>query len=421
MERTFSSGYEQYIHQNRHRNFIFNMLEMSFWTLAMSFVFSSTILPLYASYLTRSTVLIGLVVAINEVAFFLPQLLSARRIEQLSVKTPFVVRVTLMERLPLFFVAVPIFLWPRAPKPLAYAVLAFSLALAQGSGGYAAPAWKGMLGKIILPDRRGLLFSLGSAIGGLLGIAGALLSRYFLSHYSYPVSFGICFLLAGVANTLSWSFMFGIREPVRQPQIESLPFLDYLKMLPQVLRDNTNFSKYLLSQFFIIFGAMGMGFYAVYARYTFETDDAFVANLTVVALITQSAGIPFLGWLSDRLGHKWLSKMTAVLGCAAAVLIALAPGKRWMYAVFILANLSRESLIVSRDSITMEFCSPERLPTFTALANTIIAAPLLLAPICGGWLIGLVGYRITFIMSAALFIGGWIVLHLGVRDPRKQN
>ncbi|MBA7636839.1 hypothetical protein ES703_44467 [subsurface metagenome] len=189
--------------------------------------------------------------------------------------------------------------------------------------------------------------------------------------------------------------------------------------LPRVLRMNLNFSRYLLSQFFIIFGGMGVGFYAVYARYSFQTADAFVANLTIAALVTQSAGIPVFGWLSDRWGHKWLAKLSAALGCAALVLIVLAPGKNWMYPVFILANLAREGLMVSRESITMEFCSPDRLPTYTALANTLIAVPFLLAPIAGGLLIYLLGYKITFMIAAALFVLGWLLLQRGFRDPRK--
>ena len=92
MERTQSPDYEKYIFKNRHWNFIVNLLEMSFWTMAMSFVFSSTILPLYTSYLTSSSILIGLIVAVNEVAFFLPQLLSARRIEQLEIKKLYISR-----------------------------------------------------------------------------------------------------------------------------------------------------------------------------------------------------------------------------------------------------------------------------------------------------------------------------------------
>ena len=102
-----SSDYGELVYRNRHWNFTMNMLEMSFWTMAMSFVFSSTILPLYTSYLTSSMLLIGFVVATYEVSFYLPQLFIAPKAEKLLVKKPLVLKATLMERLPFFFVASP--------------------------------------------------------------------------------------------------------------------------------------------------------------------------------------------------------------------------------------------------------------------------------------------------------------------------
>ena len=113
--------------------------------------------------------------AIYEVGFLLPQLLMSRRAESLSVKEPFVVRMSVLERLPFLFISLSIFLRPQAPLWFAYLMLALNIAVASSAGGLATPAWKGMLGKVIRPQRRALLFSLGSDVGGFLGIGGALL------------------------------------------------------------------------------------------------------------------------------------------------------------------------------------------------------------------------------------------------------
>lgn len=406
---------------NTMRNFVAAMLEMSFWYMAMSFVFSSTVLPLYANYLTSSTVLIGLVSSTNQMSFVAPQLFSAPHIERLKTKMPFVIKATLMERLPFFFVAIPVFFLHSIPKPVSYGILLFSLALAQGSGGLAAPAWKAALAKAIPVERRALLFSLGSAFGGFLGIAGAFIARYVLKMYSYPISFGICFALAGAANMVSWVQMFFIKEPKKPPEITAEPLRRYLRSLPRVLRSDTNFFRYLVSQFLIVFGGMGVSFYVLYTKQKFGTDDAFVANLTVVALATQSAGIPLFGWLSDRKGHKWLGTSGALVGCLGAVGILLAPASQWIYSVFILANLSKEFLNVSRQSITMEFCDPDKLPTYTALANTTLAVPFLVAPVFAGWIIDVMSYQLAFVLSALFFLAGWFVLKWLVRDPRTDN
>ena len=104
--------------------------------------------------------LIGLIPAIQQVGYLLPQLLLARQAEGLSRKKPFVVKISVVERLPYLFIALGIFLWPGAPTWFAYLMLAVNIGLATGAAGVATPAWKAMLAKVIHPNRRGALFSL---------------------------------------------------------------------------------------------------------------------------------------------------------------------------------------------------------------------------------------------------------------------
>ena len=97
---TGSAEYEDFIRRNYRWNFFANVADLTWVNLARSFIFSSTILTLYASYLTSSAVLIGLIPAVQQVGFLLPQLLTARYAETLSRKKPFVVKASVWERLP---------------------------------------------------------------------------------------------------------------------------------------------------------------------------------------------------------------------------------------------------------------------------------------------------------------------------------
>ena len=94
------AAYRQAIRRNAGWNFWVNVGDLSFVTLAGSFVFISTILPLYASYLTDSRILIGLIPAAYLVASHGPQLFMAARAEALGRKKPWVVRVSVFERVP---------------------------------------------------------------------------------------------------------------------------------------------------------------------------------------------------------------------------------------------------------------------------------------------------------------------------------
>ncbi len=407
--------------QHRRWNFAVNAGDLIAVNLAKSFIFSSTILTLYASYLTSSAVLIGLIPAIQQVGYLLPQLLTARKSETLPRFKPYVVRISVFERLPYLFIALAIFLWPKAPSWVGYTVLAVNIAVATGSAGLATPAWKSMLGKVIHPDRRGILFSLGLGAGGLLGVGGAFASQRILDTRAFPISYGLCFLLAFVGQAVSFFFLTLNREPEKKVAAAVPSLRDYLLELPQILRSDRNFARYLASQSLYILGTMGSSFYIIYGRFHFGISDGFAAGLTMVALITQSVGTPALGWLSDRRGHKWLGELSTWMGIAALVLMLLIRGEAGLYPVFILMNLSMAGMQVSRSCITMEFGKAEKLPTYTALAGTLLALPTLLAPVLGGSILDAAGYPPLFWTALALSVVGWASLRWRVEDPRMSG
>ncbi len=413
--------YEEYIHKNETWNFVVNILDLTFYNLAVSFIFGSTILSLYTSYLTSSAVLIGLIPAIQSVGYFLPQLIIARYSESLPRKKPLVQKISVMERLPYFLVVLQIFLWPDAPKAFSYGLLAFSLAVATLAGGLGGPAWNSMLAKVIHPDRRGIFFGLSHAAGGLLGVAGAALSARVLKQYPFPTAFGVSFALCFVSQVLSWIALSLNREPAREPTKEALSARDYWRRLPSVVRENPNFARYMVSRVLIILGGMGTSFYILYTRHAFQVDPSFAANLTIASLVSQTVFTPVLGWLADRRGHKWLFELSTVVGALALVVALFAPNATWFYGVFVLLNASTSGTFVSSLSILMDFTTPEELPTFAALANTIFAIPILVAPVIGGWLVDTVGYQPLFVVALILTALGWVALHWLVREPRRDK
>ena len=150
-----NSAYRNLIRRNGRWNFWVNVGDLSFVHLAGSFVFISTILPLYVSYLTESRVLIGLIPAIYLVASHVPQLLMAARAESLARKKPWIVRVSVFERVPWLVLGLGIVVWPVAPAWFSYGFLVVMLLVSQGAVGVAsrrgAPCWR----RSSIPTARG--------------------------------------------------------------------------------------------------------------------------------------------------------------------------------------------------------------------------------------------------------------------------
>lgn len=408
-----------YLETNQSWNFWVNVLVSSFFQLSMSFIYGATVLSLYVSYLTDSAVLIGLIPAIQNAMFFLPQLILARHAQTLSRVKPFVTRLSLLERVPYGVIALSILVWPSAPRWLAYAILALSLTTATAGGGLLNPSWKRMIAKVVPLRRRGLLFGLSNAIGGLMGVGGAWLSRYVFSTYDYPISFGIAFLLCFIAQLVSWALMTLNREPELEPSQQPRKPSEYRRHLPRILRQDLNFSRFLIARALMILGTMGMAFYVVYARAAFGISDAFAATLTMAALIGQTVATPLLGLFADWKGHKLLTEVSGVFALFSIILVLMAPMEHWLYAVFILMNVSMAASMISGINITMEFGPTEEMPTYSALASSIQAIPILFAPVLGGWVIDVWGYQTMFAVAIVLTVAGTLYMHWLVREPRQ--
>ena len=242
-------AFDREVERNYRRNFIVNVLDGTFFFFGLSFIAESTVIPVYVSHLTDSRVLIGLVSAVASAGWFLPQLLTANSTERLSRKMPLVVRAGLFaERLPVLLLALSALLVAGRHPGLALGLFFLFYAWHRLGSGSLAPAWEDMIAKIIPLDRRGRFFGIANTGGSLLGIAGAQLTTIFLARFAFPNNFALCMFFATGGIFVSWIFLALTREPSLPPTKEHVSSLTYLKRLPQLVRSDPNFDRYLRSQ-----------------------------------------------------------------------------------------------------------------------------------------------------------------------------
>ncbi len=144
-------------------NFVANFLDISFFSLALAFASLTTIVPLFIRQLGGSTLLVGLAPALVQLGWVLPPLFVAPYIGRLRRKLPYVLRMTLGERIPWLLLAL-LTLWLGREQP--GLVLAGSVILLTTfglSGGLAMPAWMDMVASTIPLRMRGKLFYWASA------------------------------------------------------------------------------------------------------------------------------------------------------------------------------------------------------------------------------------------------------------------
>jgi MFS family permease len=413
---------EQQVERNFPWNFSVNVVDITFITLGLSLVSRETVMPLLVSQMTDSKIAIGLIPAVYSLGYYLPQLLTANYAERLKWKKPFVVWVSGPgERLP--YLLMGLVVWSLAvPAPTVALSLFFLLLAASAvSNGVATPAWFTLIGKVLPVQRRGIFFGLSGGLGALMGIVGAYFVGQILDNQSYPKNFAILFTLSFFFMVISWVGLILNREPEDRVVKPQLSLRNYFRRLPDILRHQQNYRRYLISYSISRVGAMAVGFFLVYGNSRFSLSGAEVGLLTGLLIGSQAVMNLVMGWLADRRGHKVVLAASTFALALAALMAWLPLSKLALMAIFILLGVALTGDQVSRLSIILEFASPEDQPTYIGLTNTLLAPIMTLTPLLGGWLATWLGYPSMFFIAMVAAALGGVLLLFWVREPRKSE
>lgn len=407
--------------KNLKHNFLVNIFDGAFFGWGVGFSSYTTIIPLFVSTLTSSATLIGLIPAIHNMGWQLPQLLLAKKISRMERVKPFVVKATIHERLPILGLGVVGLLLPVIGTKFAL-TLTFLLLVWQGLGsGFTANAWQIMISKVIPGDILATFFGVQSAGANLLASLGAYLAGLLLIVLKPPFDFATCFFITTGLYILSWFFLRMTREQPRILSSEAITPQPLWHDIKRILGQDKSFTNFLISRFFSQFGLMATAFYSVYAVTQLKVDSLQVGLMTSVLMITQVVMNPLLGGLSDIWSRKWVLVLGSFSAAASAILALLIKDPILFYLVFILTGIAATAFWTIGITISLEFGDETQRPTYVGMANTLISPATILAPLVGGILADSFGYQSTFITSAVLALLSSLILIVLVRDPRRPH
>lgn len=407
------------IEQNARFNMVVNAIEgIVFWTGA-GFFAASTILPVYVSHYTNSTLLIGLIPFIANSCYLLPQLFTSNWTSRLPRKKFLPINVGLFtERLPLLLMPLPVLLFARSAPGLALASFFILYAWNVTGAGVILVGWQDMIARIIPADRRGRFFGITNFGGTAGGILSAYAIAWLLSRYTFPTGYVLGFAAGGILIMIGWLFLAQTREPpIPNPQ-PSISTRQFFRTLPGVVRKDHNFRRLLGAQIALGMSGMGSGFVIVYVTRNWNLPDSQAGIYTMVMLIGQALTNLWIGSLADRRGHKLILELTALFSAGSYLLAWLSPNPAWYFPVFALRGAGIAASMLSGMLIALEFSTPELRPTYIGLNSTISGIANAISPIIGGALAIVTGYPPLFGLSALIALGAFILFHWTVREPR---
>jgi len=406
------------VERNYTWNFAVNLLDGVWFTFGASFISSTTILPLFLSKLTTNPLVFGILAVIAQAGWFLPQLFTANLMERLARKKPVVIKLGLfLERVPIWVMFSATLVASRRPDLALVLVLGGYAWHALGAGTVAV-SWQDLLARCFPVSRRGRFLGMTSFLGAGTGALGAVLSTWLLNRYLFPINFIYAFAIAAVALSLSWFFLALTREPVQATVTPRRSGIEYIAGLPDLLRHDHNFRRYLITRMLMAMGGMGTGFVTVAAVSRWHLPDRIAGLFTLALLVGQTAGTLASGFIADRFGHKVCLELGTAAALVGFAFAWLAPGPAWYFAVFVLLGILSGVVWVSGILIVMEFSGPERRPTYVGIANTGVGLVGVVAPLLGAALAEL-SFDWLFAASAATYLIALVLFDRWVREPRQ--
>jgi len=408
---------QTYPDKNIRHNFTVNILDGAFFGFAFGFASLVTIVPLFLRQMTDSAILIGLIPTFHWVGWQVPQLFTAGKISQLKRYKPFVLWMTIHERLP--FLGLAVIAWFAGKMDVNLTIFLLFLMLAwQGLGaGFTANAWQTMVAKLFPPHRRGTFLGAQYSAFSVLSMISVVTAGLLLEKLDSPYDFTLCFLLASFCMVISFVFLALTRESPHTVNKEAVSQSSLWKDIWGILRKNTNFQRLLIGRSLTQFGFMAFAFTTIYAVDYHGMSEAVAGIMAGILSLTVIVAGPIIGMLGDRWGHRTILAIGGLAASLSAVLAILSPSLIWFTLVFILTGIASVTTYTSAMGISMEFGDETTRPLYIGMANTLVAPSAFLAPVLGGWLADNLGYPTTFSVSAIFGLITLVFFILAVKDP----
>jgi len=410
--------------------YLLGILNGVLFNIGVAFVDPSTVLPVFVARISHSDMAVGLVSAIANGGWFLPQLYGASHVQSRPYKRPMYVFTTCL-RVAGWMLAIPItyFFAPSYPLP-ALAAFMCCYSLDAFGGGLAGPAFLDIVAKTVSPTRLGAFFANRAVWGGLGAIGAAMLVRVILGLKGpeFPYNYCLLFVLAFAMFLPGWLLFMQIKEPPgRVSPDQSL--LAFLRSAPDIIRLNRDYRLLLIAR--LLLGTVGIAFpfYIIYCRRELGVPESAVGTYLALQMAGLVVANPIWAYLSDRRGPRSLviaSTATALAYLVVAAVAALFPHATWFGraafgVVFFLLAAAGSGSFIGCTNYLLAIAPEEQRPLYIGVQNTLFAVTTFL-PLLGGALLRFGSFELLFGLAAAFGVAGMItVLRLPPAEARQQD
>ncbi|MBC8143011.1 MAG: hypothetical protein H7Y38_16425 [Armatimonadetes bacterium] len=403
-------------------NFLMLVGDVSCFVIGSAFLDAATALPAIVTRLGGGLGLLGIMGALRQGAYFLPQLFIAHHLQNATRYKPILLLLTIWGRVGYLLAGVVVYFFGKARPELALGALVFAYGLGWFADGCGGVPWTALIGRTVPARRRGALFAATQTISGVgkLGVGAVVLYLLGGSGIRFPVADALLIWGCALFLFVSWLFIALIREPPTHivltqnddlPDVPKQSLTVFLATLPRRFAERPAFARLAVVQVLasasLATAPFLWGYIRTAAPDTIRESDAgrFLVAQTVGLLVFA----PIWGAISDRGGPK--QALTLLMGAALlwpllAFAGAATGGNIWLFyaAYFILGGVVENWVVIT--NYLLESVGEREQSTYIGLLNAV-SLPALLLPLIAGFFASGLGAGAALAIAALLLAGGW--------------
>ncbi len=378
------------------KNFFLGVLNGILMNFAETLMGSSTVLPLYLSNITKSSVMIGFGVSLHDFLWPLPQLFTAFYLQGKRRKK-FLYDITAIFRfLALLIISFLIYFYPHNILFL----FLFFLFIYHITGGIAGLPFMDIVARTIKPSKQHLFWGLRISIGGLLSIGGGFLIKFILSKYSFPLNFSLLFFLSTIFVGIGLYSFCIFYEPVDEIKKYQK---DFLKFLQNGFKTILNDKKFVTLFTLRVLSGISLAlepFFIVYVTKVLKVNIA----LSGLLIAFRMAGLLVSNFLWDYVQRKKSLKhlfvISSLLGIIIPFIAFLGSFKHFLiFILFFLNGIFYSAIQVASPSLLLTISPAQERGTYIGFYNTLLS-PVYFFPIINGLIIDKISFNFAFGLSS---------------------
>jgi MFS family permease len=420
-------AYERFVMGNLKRNYAGHYLHGMLGMTGFRLVNAPTFVPAYLHSLAGSDALVGLGLSLQQLGSIVSPIVGAAQMEHRKKILPISVALGSLMRIQILGLALSGWFLTGSWAVGAALLFLFLLGLFQGPQ---RVAFQFLLAKVIPIRLRGRLQAWRNLTGGMIAaVLSYFAGDWLVAHHVFGNGYATTFFLAFVLTSLGLSALqILMREPEPPTVRDRVAFRERMKDIPRLIMQDRGFAWFMAARSFAMGSRIGQPFFFLFAASALGVASngdphAFGRTLAILSFAYMSADTVMnlvWGYLSDHGGFKSTFVIAMATNVVSVAALTMANSFPLAVIAFFGIGAANSGYQMSSTNIVLEFGHRHDIPMRMALSNTAEGLMGSVAPLLGGILAEVWGYKAAFLATIISVAISLAILVWKVDEPRRR-